>query len=162
MRMYLVMLEKTLRPSMTPLSSTARLFSSRMMSADSLATSTALSTEMPTSAALSAGASLMPSPMKPTTWPPRRRAATILSFCMGSSLAKTWRSSTITASSCSSMAAISSPVTMAPPGSSPTWRQMLAVITALSPVKILGVMPWAIMARSASAALSLGGSRKAR
>ena len=31
--------------------------------------STALSTEMPTSAARSAGASLMPSPMNPTTWP---------------------------------------------------------------------------------------------
>ena len=31
--------------------------------------STALSTEMPTSAARRAGASLMPSPMKPTTWP---------------------------------------------------------------------------------------------
>jgi hypothetical protein len=39
-----------------------------MMSADSLAMSTALLTEMPTSAARSAGASLMPSPRKPTTW----------------------------------------------------------------------------------------------
>ena len=67
--MYLVMLPKTLRPSMTPSPSTARLFSSRMMSADSLAISTAVSTEMPTSAAFSAGPSLMPSPRKPTTWP---------------------------------------------------------------------------------------------
>ena len=50
--MYLMMLPKTLRPSSTPSSSTSRLFSSRMMSADSLAMSTALSTEMPTSAAL--------------------------------------------------------------------------------------------------------------
>ena len=49
-----------LRPSITPSPSTARLFSSRMMSADSLAMSTALSTEMPTSAAFSAGPSLMP------------------------------------------------------------------------------------------------------
>ena len=57
------------RPSITPCSRISRLFSSRMMSDDSLAMSTALSTEMPTSAALSAGASLMPSPMKPTTWP---------------------------------------------------------------------------------------------
>ena len=47
MRMYLMMLPKTLRPSMMPSSSTSRLFSSRTMSADSLATSTAVSTEMP-------------------------------------------------------------------------------------------------------------------
>ena len=72
--MYLMMLAKTLRPSMMPSSSTRRLFSRRMMSADSLATSTAVSTEMPTSAACMAGASLMPSPMKPTTWPAARRA----------------------------------------------------------------------------------------
>ena len=69
MRMYLRMLAKTLRPSMTPCSSTSRLFSSRIMSADSLAMSTAVSTLMPTSAARRAGASLMPSPMKPTVCP---------------------------------------------------------------------------------------------
>ena len=39
------------------------------MSADSLATSTAVSTDMPTSAAFMARTSLMPSPMNPTTWP---------------------------------------------------------------------------------------------
>ena len=49
--MYLMMLPNTRRPSITPSSSTSRLFSSRMMSDDSLAISTALSTEMPTSAA---------------------------------------------------------------------------------------------------------------
>ena len=38
------------------------------MSAASLATSTAVATEMPTSAVWSEGASLMPSPRKPTTW----------------------------------------------------------------------------------------------
>ena len=67
--MYLIMLAKVLRPSITPSSSTIRLFSSRMMSAASLAMSTAVSTEMPMSAVRSAGASLMPSPMKPTMWP---------------------------------------------------------------------------------------------
>ena len=66
MRMYLMMLEKTLRPSITPSSSTSSDFSSRIMSADSLAMSTAVSTLIPTSAAWSAGASLIPSPMKPT------------------------------------------------------------------------------------------------
>src|SRR5580765_5843983 len=57
--MYLTILPKTRRPSKTPCSSTSRLFFSRMISEDSLAMSTALSTEMPTSAAFRAGASLM-------------------------------------------------------------------------------------------------------
>ena len=64
--MYLSMLAKVRRPSITPSSSTIRLFSSRMISAASRAISTAPSTEMPMSAARSAGASLMPSPIKPT------------------------------------------------------------------------------------------------
>ncbi|MCY1466669.1 hypothetical protein D9M71_850460 [compost metagenome] len=63
---YFMMLPKVSRPLMTPSSSTIRLFSRRMMSADSLAMSVPLSTEMPTSASRSAGASLMPSPRKPT------------------------------------------------------------------------------------------------
>ena len=65
--MYLTMLPKTRRPSKSPCSSTSKSFSSKMRSADSFAMSTALSTETPTSAARSADASLMPSPMKPTT-----------------------------------------------------------------------------------------------
>ena len=63
MRMYLSRLANTRRPSRTPASSTIRLFSSKIRSADSLAMSTAVSTEMPTSAAFSAGPSLIPSPM---------------------------------------------------------------------------------------------------
>ena len=51
--------------------------------------STAVSTEMPTSAAFSAGPSLMPSPRKPTTWPLRCSARMMRSFCAGDSLAKT-------------------------------------------------------------------------
>ena len=162
MRMYLVILKKILRPSTTPCSSTCRLFSSKMMSADSLATSTAESTEMPTSAARRAGASLMPSPMNPTTWPRARSAATMDSFCMGSSLANTWQLSTASDSSAGLMAATMSPVMMWSPASKRTSRQILAVMTALSPVTILGWMPWASMVARASAAVSLGGSRKAR
>jgi hypothetical protein len=55
MRMYFSMLLNVRRPWMTPSSSTIRFFSSRMMSAASLAMSTALSTLMPMSAARSAG-----------------------------------------------------------------------------------------------------------
>src|ERR1700680_197662 len=50
-----------------PRSSTPRSWRSKMMSAASLATSTALSTEIPTSEVCSDGASLMPSPRYPTT-----------------------------------------------------------------------------------------------
>ena len=67
--MYFMVLPKVLRPSRTPSARTVRSFLDRMMSADSLATSTALSTETPTSAVLSEGASFIPSPMYPTTWP---------------------------------------------------------------------------------------------
>ncbi|OPZ76353.1 MAG: hypothetical protein BWY79_01660 [Actinobacteria bacterium ADurb.Bin444] len=63
MKTYLRVLEKVRRPSLTPRPSTARSFSSRTKSAASLATSAAVSTEMPTSAACRAEASLMPSPM---------------------------------------------------------------------------------------------------
>src|SRR6516162_9836825 len=67
--MNFMMLPKARRPSVTPRSSTPRSRRSKMMSAASLATSTALSTEIPTSAECSDGASLIPSPRKPTTWP---------------------------------------------------------------------------------------------
>ena len=66
---YFMTLPKDLRPSRMPSCRTRRLRSSRMMSAASRATSTADDTEIPTSAACSEGASLMPSPRKPTTWP---------------------------------------------------------------------------------------------
>ena len=58
------------------------------MSADSLAMSTAVSTEMPTSAAWSAGASLMPSPMKPTTCPCACSARMMRCLCAGERRAK--------------------------------------------------------------------------
>src|SRR6185437_9400429 len=53
------------------------------------ATSTALATEMPTSAACSDGASLIPSPRKPTTARRAFRASTIRCFCAGLTRAKT-------------------------------------------------------------------------
>ena len=98
---------------MTPSSSTSRLFSSRMMSADSLAMSTAVSTEMPTSAALSAGPSLMPSPRKPTTCPLRCSALITRAFCCGESLANTVARSAASASASSDIASSSLPSTHA-------------------------------------------------
>lgn len=59
---YLSVLANDARPVIMPLSSTCRSCSSSTTSAASRAAATALSTEIPRSAALSAGASLMPSP----------------------------------------------------------------------------------------------------
>jgi hypothetical protein len=72
MSTYLMVLAKMRRPSTTPSASTSRSFSSRITSAASLATSVAESTEMPTSAACRARASLTPSPRNATSAPVRR------------------------------------------------------------------------------------------
>lgn len=61
--MYFMVLPKTLRPMRTAFSRMRRSLCRRMMSADSLAMSTAVSTDTDTSAAFIAGASLIPSPI---------------------------------------------------------------------------------------------------
>ncbi len=160
MRMYFSMLQKVMRPSTTPSSSTNRLFSSRMMSAASLAMSTAESTEMPMSAARSAGASLMPSPMKPTTCPLARSVRTMRSLCSGVSLAKTGCCSTACASSASVMHSTCGPSNTLS-ADKPTWLHTRAETGPLSPVNTKTRMPCAASAFSAGAADSLGGSRKA-
>jgi len=63
MNTYFSVLAKVFLPARIPSTRTPRSFSSKTISAASLATSMALSTEMPTSAAWSAEASLMPSPV---------------------------------------------------------------------------------------------------
>ena len=63
---YFIILLNTFRPSITPDSSTFKLFSSKIIELASLVISAAVSTEMATSAFRNAGASLMPSPIKPT------------------------------------------------------------------------------------------------
>ena len=60
---YFITLPNAFRPSMIPACSTPSPRSRSTMSAASFATSTAPATEIPTSAACSDGASLMPSPM---------------------------------------------------------------------------------------------------
>jgi hypothetical protein len=122
--------------------------------------STALSTEMPTSAACSAGASLMPSPMKPTTWPPARSARTTRSLSCGARRANTLCCCTACASAASSSARNAAP-SIRPCTGRPTWRQTSRVTRSLSPVSTFTATPRAASACSAGAALSLGGSRKA-
>ncbi len=158
---YLRMLPKVSRPLITPSSSTIRLFSSRMMSADSLAMSAPLSTEMPTSASRSAGASLMPSPRKPTVWPLACSVLSTRDFCSGVSLANTVVRSTASASAASSSASICAP-SSGTPVASPTWRQTFSVTVGLSPVSTFTATPFSRSAASAGAAVSFGGSRKVR
>jgi hypothetical protein len=131
------------------------------MSADSLPTSTAVSTETPTSARFSAGASLMPSPRKPTTWPLACRAWMRLSFCAGESRAKAVASSASPASLSCARPANSAPVTTCS-APRPTSRQTLRVTKSLSPASTLTVIPACLSARMARAVESLGGSKKAR
>ncbi|MNV72904.1 hypothetical protein D3C71_1660240 [compost metagenome] len=131
-----------------------------MMSAASLATSTAVSTEMPMSAARSAAASLMPSPRNPTTWPLALSMRTMRSLCAGLNLAKMLWVSTAWASSTSSMRSTSPPSTMAC-SVMPTSLQTLTVTAALSPVSTLICTPCCVSACKAGAVLSLGGSMKA-
>ena len=85
---YLMVLAKIRRPSATPSASTSRSFSSRMTSAASLATSVAESTEMPTSAACRASASLTPSPRNADRPPRRAQQPDSRAFCSGLTRAK--------------------------------------------------------------------------
>ena len=85
---YFIILEKVRRPSVTPLSNTFKSFSKRIISADSLAISTAVSTEIPTSEFTKEGLSFIPSPIYPTIFPLSFSKRTILAFWIGDSLAK--------------------------------------------------------------------------
>ncbi len=136
-----LMLPKVTRPSSTPSSSTIRFFSSRMMSADSLAISVAVSTEMPTSASRSAGASLMPSPRKPTVWPWRCSDFTTRAFCSGDILANTVVRFTSASSSSSVNGSMCLPCAECST-SRPTSRQILRVTASLSPVITFTSTPW--------------------
>ena len=112
------------------------------MSAASLATSTAVSTEMPTSAACRAGASLIPSPRKPTTWPrPLERAARSGSSASGETRAKTVvRSATAASARVGHAVDLVAQRRCAPP-SRPTCAQTCWVTSSLSPVRILTSTP---------------------
>ncbi|MNR14708.1 hypothetical protein D3C85_1311970 [compost metagenome] len=131
-----------------------------MMSAASFEISTAESTEIPTSAARRAGASLMPSPMNPTVLPWARRLRTMRSLWAGVRRANTLASRTASASCASSMASISAP-RQTLRTSNPTSRQTFWVTSSTSPVSTLTSMPEALSAASAGPVDSLGGSRNA-
>ena len=125
------------------------------MSAASLATSVADSTEIPTSAACSATASLTPSPRNTTSRSAARFARISRAFCSGLTRAKIVVWSTCSRSASSSRTAISAPVET-PFTSSPSSRQTFSATTALSPVATLTVIPSPARRSSDAAASSLG------
>ena len=155
------MLPNVLRPSITPFSKTIRSFSSRMISALSLAMSTAESTEIPISDSRSAAASLIPSPKKPTVFFCICRSWMISTFCIGVSLEKMLPFATAFILSSSLIFSNSGPVT-AVEVSIPTWREMVFTTASLSPESTLTSTPCSCSCLMACAADSLGGSRKAR
>ena len=77
---YFNKLPKVFLPSITPSVNTFKFFFSKIISAVSFVISTAVSTEIPTSALFKEGASLMPSPMYPTILPCSFKTRTILAF----------------------------------------------------------------------------------
>ena len=79
-RTYFIVFTKVRLPKRIPSATTLRSLSSSTMDAALFATSTAVFTEMPTSAACNAAASLIPSPKYPTVAPLARKARTIRSF----------------------------------------------------------------------------------
>ena len=146
------------RPCATASCTTDRSCSNRIRSAAARATSAAPSTEIPTSAACNAGASLMPSPMNPTTWPSRLRASRTRCFCCGLTRQNrfTFGSCPSKASSdrCDSASPVSTPVT-GTPISAKTWRATIS----LSPVSTFTPTPAAAKAWIVAPALAFGGSR---
>ena len=123
--------------------------------------STAESTEIPTSEAFIAAASLMPSPMKPTVCPFSRRHVTMRAFCCGVSLAKMSVRSAAARNAASSIASTSEPSSREW-DRNPTCPHTLRVTASLSPVSTLTATPYSFSAATAAAAESFGGSRKAR
>lgn len=104
----------------------------------------------------------MPSPMKPTVFPPRSRSTfTMRAFCNGESLANNPVCSARSASSSSLSMSISAPVSMFR-ALMPTCSHTVAATAALSPVRTLTVTPRPESSSTAALALDLGGSRNAR
>ena len=157
---YLTMFAEFLRPSITTSAMAVRLFSNMTMSAHSLATSTAVSTEIPTSAERRAAASLMPSPKNPTVLPSAFRAEITRAFCNGVTLTKRVVAETTLRSSVSVIDSTSLP-SIACSTFRSTHLQMRRVTNSLSPVKILTAIPRFWSAAKAAAVDSLGGSRNA-
>mmetsp|Transcript_25715 Transcript_25715/g.72046 ORF Transcript_25715/g.72046 Transcript_25715/m.72046 type:complete len:339 (+) Transcript_25715:611-1627(+) len=130
------MLSKMQRPHRTEKTMELKLSSRMIISEASFATSVpAIPIARPTSACLSAGASLVPSPVTPTTCLLAIRRCTRVSLSSGSERAKTWRRGR-RASICSSVSLANSGPSMArPPGVRiPASSAIFLAVLMLSPV----------------------------
>ncbi len=131
------------------------------MSAASLATSVADSTEMPTSAACRATASFTPSPMNATSTPVRRATLMMRAFWSGLTRAKTVVSGMAPARASSSRSSISVPVR-----TPRLWRRMsrhtFEATRPLSPVITFTSMPIRSSVATEAAASTLGTSTNVR
>ncbi len=133
------------------------------MSPASFATSVPPPIAKPTSAFLSAGASLIPSPVIPATSPASWASLTSRLLSVGSARATT-RSCGSRCRSCSSVSRFSSPLVSTAPaalssGSSPTSRAIAAAVSRLSPVIITTCTPAPCTCRIAAAASERTSSR---
>src|SRR6478672_5844785 len=158
---YLMVLAKMRRPSATPVASTPRSFSNSTTSAASFATSAAVSTEMPTSAACRASASLTPSPRKPTDRPVRRSETIRRAFCSGEIRAKIVWFCAAASNAASSSTSISAPV-IVPLDIKPKSAQTFSATCGLSPVATLTSIPRAASWASESRAAAFGSSANTR
>ena len=154
MKTYFRVLANVVRPSL-------RSFSSSTISAASLATSAAVSTEIPTSAAWRADASLIPSPMYPTTFPAFLNAIIIRSFWLGSISAKTFTEPTLLSRAPSLIWRSSGPLIILV-SDRPIFLLMLAATRRLSPVMILSETPRLFSLAIVSRMFAFGGSKSVR
>ena len=145
--------------SCTPSSNTFKSFSKSIISADSFAMSTAVSTEIPTSEFISEGLSFIPSPIYPTIFPASFKSLTILAFWIGESLANILTLFNIRITAWSDNLSISLP-NMIFLELIFTLLQIHRVTSALSPVRTITLIPWLFNFSIAILALSLGGSRE--
>ena len=156
---YFIKLTKVRLPSVTPSNKTFKSFSSNIISADSLAISTAVSTETPTSEFVSEGLSLIPSPIYPTIFPASFNILTILAFCIGDNFAKilVFFNNLKTAMSVNLSSLLPNTIFLE---FIPTFEQTHRVTSALSPVNTITRIPAWFNFSIDSFADSFGGSKK--
>jgi len=151
-------LPKVFLPSITPSVKTFKFFLKRIISAVSFVISTAVSTETPTSALFSDGASFIPSPMYPTTFPAFSKVCTILDFCIGDNFANTFVFFNNLCNAVSDNFSIWLPKTIISVLIS-TSLHIAFVTYSLSPVRTITRIPSLLSLFISSLALDFGGSK---
>ena len=156
--MYFCKFPNVFLPSITPSVSTPKSFSRRIISAVSFVMSTAVSTDIPTSALCIDGASFIPSPMYPTTLPASFKTRTILAFWIGESFANTlvFFKFLLSAASDSFSTLLPSIILSVLIF---TFSQIAFVTYSLSPVSTITLIPSLFNLSISSFALSFGGSK---